>query len=241
MPAAAADALMQLLARAYEVPVNIGKEETLRALLDKTEDRYRRQVDPLLLAPEDLDDRLGGWNLTKAAARAGWSKLIGRTECETMRAALQHLQTDSTFDEAFEDETFKRIEGIVPLGVEFVVTGHTHLRRDHPRTGGGRYINTGTWARLIRIDTQTLHDPDRFKHLYQALKSKTIDGLQSVVTHLPSVACIENRNGDAVGKLQHVRWSGNDVELIDPENVSNADIAEGAAGPAVAGVEDGAS
>ncbi len=218
-PADAADALMQLLAKAYQVPANTGSEEALAALLDKTEERHRMQVDPLLIAPEELDDRLGGWNLTKAAARAGWSKLIGRTEAETMRAALQHLHSDTSFDEDFEDETFKRIEEIVPVGVQFVVAGHTHLRRDLARSGGGRYLNTGTWARLIQIEPAALQDPTRFAPIYEKLRSSSMDGLDPVVTHLPSVACIEKRNGNVVGQLKHVRSKGSGIELIDPKEL----------------------
>lgn len=49
-------------------------------------------------------------------------------------------------------------------GTRLVVMGHTHLARDIAfKNNGGRYFNTGTWADLIRMDEEALHDrgPDR--------------------------------------------------------------------------------
>lgn len=222
---AAAD-LMTLLSKAYEVPPNTGEEKALVDLIDETEERFRKGVDPLQLAPGDLEDRLGAWNLTKAAVKAGWSKLIRRTPCETLRAALQHLRQDRSFDPSFEDDDFRRIDQIVPVGIEYVIAGHTHLRRAHPR-GSGKYINTGTWARLINLDAQVLDDADIFQQFYDALRSPSLDeldrarvrlpdgGERAVVIHQPSVAVVELTAGGTVGTLREVRAAAEGVTLVE--------------------------
>jgi len=228
---AAAD-LMMLLSKAYEVPPTTGEDEALRDLLQKTEDRFRKGQDPLQLSPVELEDRLGAWNLTKAAVKAGWSKLIRRTPSETLRAALHHLRKDKSFDPSFEDDDFKRIDQIVPVGIEYVVAGHTHLRRVHARAGGS-YINTGTWARLINLDTAILDDTEVFQAFYQALSKHSLDELDHarvplpkdvspskdrtlpVVIHQPSVAVIQRTDAGVVGSLFEVRTATEGVSLLE--------------------------
>jgi hypothetical protein len=122
-----------------------------------------------------------------------------------MRAALRHVRSDKSFEPTHEDDTFRRLDELVPVGVDFVIAGHTHLRRSHPRSSGGRYINTGTWARLIRLDHAILASPSLFAQFYEALQEPSMEALdlkkmhngESVVIHLPSVAHVE-RHADRV-------------------------------------------
>ena len=43
-------------------------------------------------------------------------------------------------------------------GVRCVVFGHTHLARDVDLGGGRRYLNTGTWANLLRVPDDVLRE-----------------------------------------------------------------------------------
>lgn len=216
----AAAGLMTLLSKAFEIPASTGENEALLDLLERTEDRFRKNIDPLQLAPEDLQERLGGWNLTKAAVRAGWSKLLRKTPSETLRMALKHVSKDRSFELTFPDDDFDKISAFVPVGVDFVIAGHTHLRRSHPRGSIGHYINTGTWARLMQLTHGVLDNPTAFKTFYDAIRgSRSIQELEEkardIVQHLPSVAIVRHEAGMVRGKLMQVVRKANTTDKID--------------------------
>jgi hypothetical protein len=97
---------------------------------------------------------------------------------EALRRALKDwLGDDDTFDITKEDDTFKAIVPRVGPGVDFIVTGHTHLARNIECSGGRRYFNCGTWIRLLRLTPQALNDAKIFNGIYQALAKGTMEAL----------------------------------------------------------------
>jgi UDP-2,3-diacylglucosamine pyrophosphatase LpxH len=68
-----------------------------------------------------------------------------------------------------------------------VVMGHTHLGRVNDLPGGGRYLNTGTWADLIKVDDALLEDSDAGRTaLKQWLRRLATDDLEGVRVCCPS-------------------------------------------------------
>lgn len=53
-------------------------------------------------------------------------------------------------------EAAKELARISPF--RYIVMGHTHLARNLPLDGGGRYLNSGTWADLMRVPDEVFAD-----------------------------------------------------------------------------------
>ena len=107
--------------------------------------------------------------------------------------------------------------------IDFLVAGHTHLERALKRSKGpGYYFNSGTWARLIRIDPAMRTDPIKFKSVFDTLKDGSmtkLDAHQGLVTkHCTVVAIFRNGENSAIGKLQHVKNNGTATALEDVPN-----------------------
>jgi len=66
---------------------------------------------------------------------------------------LRALQDDKSFDPSIETgkEYLAAAEALAARGFARIVFGHTHLAKDVTLAGGARYLNTGTWADLMRV------------------------------------------------------------------------------------------
>jgi hypothetical protein len=97
-----------------------------------------------------------------------------------LREALEYLDRDRSFDVTAPDDTFRDLDAMVGADVDLLVAGHTHLERSQPRTRGrGHYFNTGTWARLIRIEPAVRQDEAAFRQLFGLLDSASIEALDN--------------------------------------------------------------
>ncbi len=129
---------------------------------------------PATAALEAADDATLGWT----DIVSGW---LGRlTPAEALRRALQDwLGGDTTFDLSDRDDTFKKIIRRVGPGVDFIVTGHTHLARKIT-DGSRQYFNCGTWIRLLRLTPEVLADEKTFAdQVYGAFAERTMDALDA--------------------------------------------------------------
>ena len=58
----------------------------------------------------------------------------------------------AAFDPVQEDESYLRpVRTRLAAGFKVVVFGHTHLPKAAPMGSGALYLNTGTWADLMRL------------------------------------------------------------------------------------------
>lgn len=132
----------------------------------------------------------------------------GSAKRELLRRALRRLlDGDDAFDASRPDETFHELVALAG-DVDFLIAGHTHLRRALPLVGGGAYFNTGTWARLIELPTEALDDSVAFEAIHDALTAGTLAELdtarfagQPLVKHLPTAACVYERGAHVIGEL----------------------------------------
>lgn len=91
--------------------------------------------------------------------RRAWSLLrqqVGGFEWDRrmniLLAALRRLQHDLSFDPGWETESLKQhVMALGRRGFAVVVLGHTHLARQMSPAPGLVYLNTGTWADLMRL------------------------------------------------------------------------------------------
>lgn len=99
--------------------------------------------------PRDLRALL---RLTIARERSPLSSRI-----EALQDALQVLYGDTSWDRARETvEYMDSVERRFAAGFRCVVYGHTHLAKRVERDDGRVYINTGTWADLIKVPREVL-------------------------------------------------------------------------------------
>jgi hypothetical protein len=63
-------------------------------------------------------------------------------------------------------------------GVDFTITGHTHLARALRFPRGGYYYNCGTWIRLLRLSSEVLASRGSFEtDLWPAFNARSMDAL----------------------------------------------------------------
>lgn len=210
----AAGELADILRNAFELPVEGENERLVKQLLDDAEEQFLTKQDPLALLGGDGEQRLGLGNLTTAALRATWSKFLGRDECERMRSALAHLATDRSFGLDVIDDQYERIDQLVPSDLPVVISGHTHLARKLRRPSGGLYLNTGTFARLMRLKRDVLGDPQKFKEFYRAVQQPQLEDLDGTdfVLHRPFVASVVESAAGVTAELFEIYQEGVNVD-----------------------------
>src|SRR5262249_54769303 len=79
-------------------------------------------------------------------------------------AAVRPLQSDNSFARDAEcfAEYYDAARDLARGGFDYVLFGHTHLARDITLPDGGRYLNSGTWADLIKFPSEILRgSPDQ--------------------------------------------------------------------------------
>jgi UDP-2,3-diacylglucosamine pyrophosphatase LpxH len=147
-------------------------QATRDLLLARTEGRFRDGVKPLDLVPSDsYGAYLGG-------PGAILKFITGADRSEVLREALDQLWKDRSFEPAQSDDTFERLDEAIGANFDFILAGHTHLRRSlKRRKARGWYFNSGTWARLIKLEARTLADADEFAKVFAALKAGTMQAL----------------------------------------------------------------
>lgn len=180
----------------------------------------KSSADELLLAAEKSFDSPDSFDQPSAemlgTGQVIWDKLTGWMrgieEHEALRRALQDwLQGDKTFDLDNQDETFKEVTANVGSGIDFIITGHTHLNRAIAMSGGRHYFNCGTWIRLLRFTDEMLKDTDAFKPYYEVLKDgsmekidATLDWEKPLLLDQTSAVCIKVENNRTIGQLAHI-------------------------------------
>jgi UDP-2,3-diacylglucosamine pyrophosphatase LpxH len=168
-------------------------------LLARAEEHMKDKRLPLeLISGATQDAQLGMMD-------AAWGRLTGRSDSEVLRAALESVQKDRSFDLAAPDDTFKRLDALIGAELRYVVSGHTHLRRALNRTrGNGFYYNTGTWARLLGLTTEQLRNDEDFRKVFDALKAPTLAELDQTpfLSRQPTAACFESDGATTRGSLR---------------------------------------
>lgn len=190
------------------------------ALLLQAEEWLHDDVDPLSLlgdAGQDRHLRLGQDLL----------QFIGMpTKAEALRKALQRLKADRGFALDEPDDTYKALDEQIGDSVDFIIAGHTHLERSlKRRRRRGWYFNSGTWARLIRLDETMLESESRFAAAFQAFTGRSIqalDAMPDLVMRRRTVVAIWQEGGCTMGELRRVETGADAVLTPVPDSRSVA-------------------
>jgi UDP-2,3-diacylglucosamine pyrophosphatase LpxH len=109
----------------------------------------------------DIAARSGGWS-----GGFGLLKLIlgggaAASRLDALHTALQAFCDPALFDKSRESANSPYLKAASELAqgeIRHVVMGHTHLAREVALPSGGRYLNSGTWADLMRVPEAVLGD-----------------------------------------------------------------------------------
>ena len=217
-------------------PELFDRELYARMLLDDASENYHRGIDPMmLLGADELGSRLGVFSTISGLATsafkvtaAGIKLAVGMEPSEVLRQALDGLFKDKSFDPTTEDDTYKQLDKEVG-DFDFLVSGHTHLARALERKEkSGYYFNSGTWARLIKLEENVLRSPEEFRKVYETFGQKSMQALdahENLVMRRLSVVAIREDGGRTVGELRRVAdhgppgavWRETEATLVMPK------------------------
>ena len=201
-----------------EVASRARTREFAKTLLDDADKQFQAQRSPMDLVSVDQRGRQLG-NLS-----AIWVGITGGSTAEILREKLEALKHDRSFDTTHMDETFYEFDERIGDDAEVIVTGHTHLERAHKRkAASGYYFNTGTWARLMKIDESRLNDPGRFDEMFKAIQQGSMAALEKVpdlVIRNNTVFSARLVSGSVEIKLSHVRKPETSFDLCPVPNTT---------------------
>ena len=174
-----------------------------------------RTAESMLMEAERNFDKPGarapGSDQTLGWGQLVWDWLTGVDKPEALRRALKDwLRGDKTFDLKDRDETFEAVTAKVGSGVDFIVTGHTHLERAIQLDPRRYYFNCGTWIRLLRITDAMLDQPHGFKNIYAVLMKGSMEAIDHAQMGRPfllnqtSAVSIRTEGNEVVGELMHI-------------------------------------
>jgi UDP-2,3-diacylglucosamine pyrophosphatase LpxH len=180
-------------------------------LMRVVEVAWVNRIEPLALVRGVQAEQLGFWS-------AMATLVAGKPKHEVLRAALDSLDKDDSFNPASPDATFHDLDEMVGSDVDLIVAGHTHLERSIPRRQGrGHYFNSGTWARLIKIEKDVRQNPAAFEEIFRILSGSQMPALDKaqivvngektpVVFRRNTVVAIEAKDGgrSVHATLRHV-------------------------------------
>jgi UDP-2,3-diacylglucosamine pyrophosphatase LpxH len=166
-------------------------------------DRRFRRGESVLVANEATTGTLGWFR--KAPARD-----------EEIRAHItKSLEGDQAYNIGLVDDVYRGVASKVGGEINFVVCGHTHLRRAVSLHQQRAYFNSGTWMRLL--DLSPALAADQFPRVLEALRAKSVAELdalrwkdmqgteQRLIKREPTVVILSARQG-------HVGWLADGVK-----------------------------
>ncbi len=180
-----------------------GRVVAAQVMMEQAEERFQAGVK----AADLVDQREQALGLGNAL----WASLRRRPRSEILRQALDGLDADRSFDPQAEDATYREIDARIGPSIDFVVTGHTHLRRALRRKHGtGWYYNTGTWAALMQIPADLRQSPDAFGDFIDGLANDDMARLETkgLLRREPTIASFWTDDGRTHGELRRVSISG---------------------------------
>lgn len=107
-----------------------------------------------------------------------WSSVLAAALGDLRTAMRDWVVGDDPFvyDKAAKDDL--AIINRINRGIDVVIVGHTHLARSIAAPQRGLvYLNTGTWARLMKVTRADIDDPARWPALEAALRDTSVASL----------------------------------------------------------------
>ncbi len=179
-------------------------------------------------APGGPPETLGWWDVF--AAKVG---LVDPVE-GLRRAFKDWIKDDKTYaPNNHDDDLYQQMQDRVGDGVDYVVTGHTHLARALLTRKNRFYYNSGTWIRLLRLTDEVLADTKTFaERVWRVLSSgrmadldtATIPGkdgsVQNLVFDRTNAVRIRTEQGRVIGELLRVDDVAGNLTMVPEPNTT---------------------
>ncbi|MEO7457749.1 MAG: hypothetical protein ABIY52_16065 [Gemmatimonadaceae bacterium] len=141
------------------------EEAALKAMLEEHIDADAHELRALAVGEEHLltsDISSGGdlvshiWGMAKLLLSPASDAV--HTRLDALASAFKSLQDDRTFDQSIETapEYLDAATALASNGIKHVVFGHTHMAKKIPLPSGGFYLNSGTWADVMKFPSDLL-------------------------------------------------------------------------------------
>ena len=216
----ARDFIQQVFRKAVWGLASIGLKSGKRRLVNISEEEDSLPTSMEAAFAEELKATKAAMTLRQVARYEPVPHFFGEPEPNSLKALLENgkpieagrlrklqvaleckLANDKTFDITDSESSgsqpyVEAARQMIEAGAaKVVIMGHTHLRRDIPALSGGRYVNTGTWARLIRMDSKYLEDSDTARGLFvgwlRELVRNELDTISEVVPTYADVRVVD--------------------------------------------------
>ncbi len=153
-----------------------GSSDDIADMLLRADKNNEENIDPRQIYD---DDQQLGWVDDKFDSAVKWFRKISKMpdKTELLRRALKKLVKGNEFDLDGPDNGLDGLEDKVGKGVDYLITGHSHLARVKTRKNGKHYYNSGTWIRLIQLSDKVIDNADDFNALLKILKKPDIEAL----------------------------------------------------------------
>ena len=199
-----------------EAVSKLNTEAMAKRMLAEADAGFKKNQSPMDRLSNDIQGKkLGLVDAIFTAVRGG-------SKSEILRSGLDYLAKDQSFDTSHKDEAFFLFDKRIGSNADIIVTGHTHLERAIRRErSSGYYFNTGTWARLIKIETSRLNDQAAFDQMIQAIEAGTMAALEKVpdlIKRNNTVLQIKHGNKNVESQLMHVTPNGGAFQLFPVPN-----------------------
>jgi UDP-2,3-diacylglucosamine pyrophosphatase LpxH len=201
-----------LLARAAAAAIGPSHPAT-QDLLWEAERRFINQEDPFLTA---AGDQQGNYLGITSLARQTWRRFRGDSPEEALRQGLRDLHKDRSFEWTERDATARDMDHFVGPEIDYLVTGHTHLRRALKRTRGpGWYYNSGTWANLMRLNPDQLSEAAKFQAIFPMFGAGAGNALEGakLILGYPTVVSIFEDGSQTHSELREVQDNGSSTPI----------------------------
>ncbi|MFO0573182.1 MAG: hypothetical protein U1A78_04220 [Polyangia bacterium] len=147
-----------------------------------------------------------------------WARLLlisddalNENRLSALHTALRNFCGPDVFDPEREPEDSRYLAAAKEMAqgrYRYVVMGHTHLCRSVPLPGGGRYLNSGTWADLMRMPAAVLTEGDNGRAALRGLvEDLRAQRFASLLWQRPTYARLE-LVGDRVQAASIEEYSG---------------------------------
>lgn len=198
-------------ARASTPPTGADEADLQRVLVEalgpEAGSRFLAQLTPPGAGPEparrgDIAARSGGWagGISLLQLVLGGGEPASESRLAALHTALAAFCDPTLFDlhrESAKTPYFLAASELAQGDIRHVVMGHTHLARNIELPSGGRYLNSGTWADLMRVPEAVLGtDPQAARAaLYELVQDIKAHRFQSLIWQRPTYARLELAGG----------------------------------------------
>ena len=211
------------MSSAASTPDDPELREALKSALGDEADAFLNNIQPSVAGDGFSDPDIGSDISTAETLDRSFGLirlLLGRNDRDVEKRlplllkAMRCLQNDDSFNT--EVESFREYDAaardLAQNGIRHIVFGHTHHPRKVALDGGGYYLNSGTWADVLRFPTEivTGSDEEAIPKLREFVSRVSSGDFSEWTMFRPTYVRLDLDNSDRVVKAELCEYSETD-------------------------------